>query len=376
MWQHRPSLQRTGWTRTKPSFYKHLYYIHRTCLSMRRFRARRRRGRRSSFFFEAERCLTESGCGTIEEAVGYVPGCTGNQTPSDTTDARSPKAESRQAHQILRRRRIDFGQKLREQASRGRPGSSWRQCGDGSCVREGCIYVDCPCLLVMQPIHGGHMATMSRPDAFFDLTVSHIWGRDDTGAPFEYRLKQVESFVWSVPVRGAAGRLDTLCQMRHWKLSPRKAAAFVTVQWESLVHMVSTTRLEITGESVHEFVEIGSEGKEDATGHDNGTLHHLLQQFCVSVEAWRRRGLSNGADWDFGTDEAISDLVGAILVYFVFAIKRRVMKSQSHGHEDLTQEWETWLNEHQEVRIRGKDGAALDQPGKDGEYCFKGLGLG
>ncbi|KAF4122368.1 hypothetical protein GMORB2_7360 [Geosmithia morbida] len=140
---------------------------------------------------------------------------------------------------------------------------------------------------------------------------------------------------------------------------------------EPTTHLVATTRLRIPAPSVHTFFDF-RDGVRDIP--ENWTWEHLTMQFFVFVEAWRRYGLERGFSWDFGSDEAVADLLGAMLVNFVAMMSNGALEIEGYKIERYNDEWEEWLDEFHPGVMNGNE--RLHKSDEEDAYCLEGLGKG
>lgn len=269
---------------------------------------------------------------------------------------------SLQVCRTLRRRKLDYKRKYEEQLVRGRPGRSWRQCNDPACSRTQCLYADIPYLPVAQVAYRNGRSVARRTRLFLDAMVRHLWG--DLGRQGRRdKWELVDSFVWSPPVRGAMGLFNVLQKERRWRVTPDRVARKLAGIRDAVMLLVSTTRL---GTPVIPDAHVFFGGEYPRSW----SLSELTMQFCVLAETWRRYGLERGADWDFGSDEAVADLHCAVLVNFVSMCRSGAVLVGRHGPLRLKETWEIWLDRwHPMKRVVGK--GEVEEDGS-----LEGLGRG
>lgn len=279
---------------------------------------------------------------------------------------------SLQVRRTLIRRQQDYYRKYEEQLSRGRPGSSWRQCSDYRCRGTRCLYVDPVHMSYPKTTYGKNRLVARRVGLFLEAMVNHLFG-DLEPTERKEKSRLIDSFLASPPLRGALGQFDTLCKSRRWNPRSRNLARSLTRIRNTVVYLVSTTRLDKPVPDVHLFY-----GGESATYPETWTLRHLAMQFCVMAEAWRRYGLNRGAEWGFGSDEAVADLLCAILLNFHSMRRREAVVVKRYNMLRLNESWENWLDRYHTLRQgdKGSEGGDSKAEASAGMDCLEGFGRG
>ena len=239
----------------------------------------------------------------------------------------------------LVRRELDYYRKYEEQVRRGRPDKTWQQCNNPSCSR--CFYVELLLIPRNRTAYGQGKSVAGRARLFIDAMMRHFY---KTRYPAEMKKKErrlIESFVCSPIVKGAMGQFDYLCRVHRLEPSSKTLALVLTSIRSSVKHLVSAIQDRKLIEAAHELLT------NDGTLYSrNCGLEDIALRFCAQVESWRRYGIERGAEWEFGSDEAMTDFLGALLMDFHVMKRHGAVQVRRLKAPRLNHLWEAWLDEY------------------------------